>query len=834
MLGTPAYMAPEQAGGETDRVDERSDVFGLGAVLCTLLTGGPPYSGDTAEAVRRQAARGQTADAFARLDRSDADPEVVALCKRCLAVAPADRPADAGVVATAIADFRRTSEDRARQAELERAKAAVEAAERRKRRWVLTALAAAVLVGLGLWWRRETDRQERWTETARTAEAALARSEQLRKQLPPGDSAKLADAEADLALARQALAAAEQAEAALAAGIADAALADRTRKAKDWAQGRVEQTARRVEAAKREAEFLEKLPDARTAARLSETDLRTDDEVYGGLFRLLDIDILTDDLVRIGDRFLPLPSFVHSPAVVALYDWRMNRTLIGNFSHVSPEDQGQLRLLAILNMVDQDPWRLRFRQAVDGRDTRAFDELLREAEETKLPADSYLLLHWALRILGFYPAENEAALTGLQTRVLQRAQLLHPDNAAVHEELGDLHAGGAGKPAKSSWFAAADCYRAALAVRPKSDGLQRKLWNALTEYDPAEGVAWAKRNLANQPNSTVWLNRLGSSLAAGGHVDAALVNFRRAIDLEPNLMNYEAAVLFLTEAKRPAEAVQIARECHTRFGSRMTMLQLARALGNNGQAGSDELVRLLEEDLRKATDPAERYWTLAHLKGVYVVRQEPERIEKRLREFVAAHPQHWEARRDLAGHLEKTKDAKAVAEAYGAVLAVMPDTPESYLELADNVFTDPFTLTPYRHFILIEGLKKHPNWLTEVPGYRLKLAAYACEAAATTHRLAPTAEEKVELWKSALRWMSDELRVQLDAADKPERRAEVRRIVGEWLDDPNPAGVRKLTASNKLPESERKDWADFWTDVRKLHDLCAPPREILSQPRPER
>src|SRR6185436_13438835 len=45
IMGTPAYMPPEQARGEVDRVDPRSDVFALGGILCEILTGKPPYIG---------------------------------------------------------------------------------------------------------------------------------------------------------------------------------------------------------------------------------------------------------------------------------------------------------------------------------------------------------------------------------------------------------------------------------------------------------------------------------------------------------------------------------------------------------------------------------------------------------------------------------------------------------------------------------------------------------------------------------------------------------------------------------------------------------------------
>src|SRR5262249_35093256 len=67
-LGTPAYMAPEQARGEIDRLDERADVFGLGAILCEVLTGQPPFVGRSGAEVLHWAALAALGEAFARLD----------------------------------------------------------------------------------------------------------------------------------------------------------------------------------------------------------------------------------------------------------------------------------------------------------------------------------------------------------------------------------------------------------------------------------------------------------------------------------------------------------------------------------------------------------------------------------------------------------------------------------------------------------------------------------------------------------------------------------------------------------------------------------------------
>jgi serine/threonine protein kinase len=135
LLGTPAYMSPEQAIGAVDRIDVWSDVFSLGGILCAVLTGRPPYVADTAEATRQLAARARLDGTHARLAACGAEPELVALCRRCLAPEPDDRPRDAGEVAAVVAALRTAAEERARRAEIDR----VRAAEQGKRRRMLLA-----------------------------------------------------------------------------------------------------------------------------------------------------------------------------------------------------------------------------------------------------------------------------------------------------------------------------------------------------------------------------------------------------------------------------------------------------------------------------------------------------------------------------------------------------------------------------------------------------------------------------------------------------------------------------------------------------------------------
>ncbi|MEY3459828.1 MAG: hypothetical protein RL215_2985 [Planctomycetota bacterium] len=200
VMGTPGYMAPEQARGEA--VDVRADVFALGAILATILTGQPAFAGTTVFESIRMAANADLSTTFSRLDDCGQDPELIAIAKQCLAADRMERPADGSAVAARIAWYRAGVDARFRQSEADRAEAVVREQEGRKRRRQLLTAAIVVTVVLlaglsaSLWQMRravvaeqralehaaEARRAGEATEEARQAEAKRAEGERLARE----------------------------------------------------------------------------------------------------------------------------------------------------------------------------------------------------------------------------------------------------------------------------------------------------------------------------------------------------------------------------------------------------------------------------------------------------------------------------------------------------------------------------------------------------------------------------------------------------------------------------------------------------------------------------
>ncbi|HYE97492.1 MAG TPA: serine/threonine-protein kinase [Planctomycetota bacterium] len=116
VLGTPLYMAPEQAVGDLAAVDARTDVFSLGAILCEILTGQPLYTARDATTAISRAALADLSEVYTRLERLAVDPALRDLARACLQPDKAARPKDAGEVAARLGAYLAGVEERARAA----------------------------------------------------------------------------------------------------------------------------------------------------------------------------------------------------------------------------------------------------------------------------------------------------------------------------------------------------------------------------------------------------------------------------------------------------------------------------------------------------------------------------------------------------------------------------------------------------------------------------------------------------------------------------------------------------------------------------------------------
>jgi tetratricopeptide (TPR) repeat protein len=603
--GTPAYMAPEQARGEP--VDVRADVFALGAILAEMLTGKPPFLGDTVIDTVLKAAQADLGDCFAKLDACGADAELLALAKRCLAARADDRFADGKEAADAVAVYRTGVEDRLRQAERDRAAAEARAAEevntrreaearhveQRKKQKVQLALFGVVLllvcgVVAGAWWQDRQATKQQLAEADHQAKEARLEGERDTEQRLKAEQAregvranrKLADD-----LRRQ-----------YKFKLAEAALA----LAAELAKSGVPELLPEVEQAQRDLAFVVQLDDIRfrkwtwVSEGAGKVDFNTKiaSPEYRDAFAQRGLDLTALDTAEAAKRIAA--SAIKPELVAAVDDWAL----------YEPDATVRNRLLEIARKADPGLWTDRLRDPAGWGDNDAVARLAADADAGSTSSATLSVLATLMERRGLnpdpllfaarskHPTDFELAFAlgrwhgenkdGRAIGPYEAARALRPENLTVWNNLGIAlsHQGdlggaiaafkeaircdpkfaiahynlGVALKAKDDLEGAIAAYKEAIKHDPKHARAHNNLGNALKAKDDLEGaIAAYKEAIKHDPKHARAHNNLGNALADKGNVDGAIAAFEEAIKHDPKHAMAHTNLGVALQAKGDAE-----------------------------------------------------------------------------------------------------------------------------------------------------------------------------------------------------------------------------------------------------------------------------------------